>query len=152
VQWQQYASDIFEHLPSVWRIKEDTSIKVDRFDKRRQFGGGDDEMDDKDSIFSMIDTGGPYDSGLLARKSSPYISPNVFVAKHSTGLEVIHLYSGRPLTTVKFLPGSLYADINGDNIVDKADAIADRSSCMWSIITLFIINQFQFSYIERNVW
>jgi len=41
---------------------------------------------------------------------------------------VIHLYTGRPLTSLKFIPGSLYDDINGDNVIDKVDAISDRSS------------------------
>jgi len=42
----------------------------------------------------------------------------VIVAHVQTGIEIIHLYSGRPVCRLMLGPGALYTDINGDAIID----------------------------------
>ena len=126
MRWYQFASDVLENLPYRWRIREDTSLTADRFDKRRQIGG------------SNQSTNNIYDSSLFNQNNEPINKPpNVIVSRNSAGIEVIHLYSGRPLTTLKFTPGSLFDDINGDNVIDKIDAISDRSSCLLLFIFIY---------------
>jgi len=44
--------------------------------------------------------------------------PNVVVAHVEDGIEIIHMYSGRPVCRLALQPQVLHADINGDGIPD----------------------------------
>ena len=56
--------------------------------------------------------------------------PNVLVAARRSGLEVLHLYTGRPLTHVPFADGSAaHGDVNGDGSIDHVSALSsDQTS------------------------
>ena len=41
------------------------------------------------------------------------------VAHLEHGIEVIHLFTGRPLTKLYLEPGGLYGDVNGDGAIDR---------------------------------
>eukprot|EP00004_Rigifila_ramosa_P012514 TRINITY_DN2707_c0_g1_i4.p1 TRINITY_DN2707_c0_g1~~TRINITY_DN2707_c0_g1_i4.p1 ORF type:complete len:390 (-),score=93.38 TRINITY_DN2707_c0_g1_i4:19-1188(-) len=47
-------------------------------------------------------------------------APNVLVAKIETGVEVVHLYSGRTLCQIP-LPAGVYGDVNGDGVIDQLE-------------------------------
>lgn len=47
--------------------------------------------------------------------------PNVVVAKHKDGIEVIHLFTGRPVCRLQLQDG-LYIDLNDDGIIDRIQA------------------------------
>jgi len=51
--------------------------------------------------------------------------PNVLVADLVGGVEVIHLYTGRPICQLTLMDG-VYADINGDGIIDRIKAINEK--------------------------
>lgn len=51
--------------------------------------------------------------------------PNVIVVKNNRGIEVLHLYSGRPLCALELAPENLYADINSDGVIDKVETIIE---------------------------
>lgn len=61
--------------------------------------------------------------------SDHVIKPNVVVSHTKDGVEVIHLYTGRTLCKLSMQSrategeGILYADVNGDGIVDKIQAV-----------------------------
>ena len=42
-------------------------------------------------------------------------------------LEVLHLYSGHPLTRFEMSPESLYLDVNNDGVVDRVDAVPEKA-------------------------
>lgn len=44
--------------------------------------------------------------------------PNALVAFLEDGIEVVHLFSGRPICKLHLPPGELHADVNGDGIMD----------------------------------
>lgn len=48
---------------------------------------------------------------------------NVVVAKRRHGLEVLHLYTGRPLTQIELSAFASHADVNGDGAVDHVDGL-----------------------------
>jgi hypothetical protein len=43
---------------------------------------------------------------------------NVVISHYSGGIEAIHLYSGRPLCTLRLAPQETVTDINGDGVID----------------------------------
>ncbi len=44
--------------------------------------------------------------------------PNVIVSHVEHGMEIIHLFSGRPVCRLDLQAGVVHADINGDGIPD----------------------------------
>ena len=51
-------------------------------------------------------------------------APNVLVAHLEEGLEAVHLYSGRTLCKLHLPPAGLHADLDGDGVLDHAQARA----------------------------
>ena len=52
--------------------------------------------------------------------------PNVIVAHLKEGIEVIHLYTGRPVCRLRLGRG-LYSDVNGDGIIDRIQAFGGHA-------------------------
>lgn len=46
------------------------------------------------------------------------LPPNVVVSHIKEGVEIIHMYTGRPLCRLGLAPGVTHADINGDGVLD----------------------------------
>ena len=53
---------------------------------------------------------------------------NVVVAKRRHGLEVLHLYTGRPLTQIELPAFASHADVNGDGAVDHVSALSSEAT------------------------
>lgn len=50
--------------------------------------------------------------------------PNAIVAHLKDGLEILHLYSGRPLCRIGLPTRQVHVDVNGDGVVDHIQAVA----------------------------
>lgn len=125
VDWRLFKHDIFHQMPHYWSSKYDTHFDLYHFTKRRITGGGS-NMDEK-SAWSAEDLGVPLSHipGLPFGGEAPHtasdhiVKPNVVVAHTKSGIEVIHLYTGRTLCSLALPPQSLYADLNGDGMLDS---------------------------------
>lgn len=53
--------------------------------------------------------------------------PNVVVSHIRDGIEVIHLFTGRPVCRMGLQKGT-YMDINGDGIIDRLQAFGSHVS------------------------
>ena len=54
--------------------------------------------------------------------------PNVVVAARRDGLEVLHLYTGRPLTQLPLPSASAHGDVNGDGSVDHVIGLSSEET------------------------
>jgi outer membrane protein assembly factor BamB len=115
VDWRQYKGNIFDHLPYRYLDKFDAAFNLDRFVKKSSTGG-------RPGVAWASEVTGVQN---LAEEEERSSKPNVIVAKLKTGLEIIHLYTGRPLCRLLLPPlhtettRGAYADINRDGIIDQ---------------------------------
>ena len=56
------------------------------------------------------------------------VAPNVLVAHTKSGLEVISLRLGTPITSIALDRGKTYADVNGDGSIDAVLVLSDEES------------------------
>lgn len=101
--WTFFIDDLTDQLPYIWRTREDTNMVSAHFDRERSFGNPTRNLDDDE------------DERLFKK--------NVVVAKTTHGFEVLHLYSGRPLTHLELSSESLHLDINNDGVIDRIQSI-----------------------------
>jgi len=128
--WRVFKEDIMEQLPHFWKSRDDTLLEVKRFEKERKSGGGNAAT----HTWSSEDVGIPSShvrglpfGGMAPHSAADHIvKPNVVVAHLSDGIEVVHLYTGRPLCRIVLKDG-LYADINGDGIIDHLQTITSHA-------------------------
>eukprot|EP01097_Dermamoeba_algensis_P006261 TRINITY_DN3920_c0_g1_i1.p1 TRINITY_DN3920_c0_g1~~TRINITY_DN3920_c0_g1_i1.p1 ORF type:complete len:686 (-),score=161.99 TRINITY_DN3920_c0_g1_i1:182-2239(-) len=136
VQWVDYKENVLASLPHRWRGIEDTIFVMDHFQRRKNFG----VKTDKKAAKKLQNKAKNYDTDVGVPASdvfgSKYSSSselnnnllpnaNVIVAHNRLGLEVIHLYTGRPLTRFLLVDGdrtSFFADLNHDGVVDHVQA------------------------------
>jgi hypothetical protein len=127
LDWKQFKDSMLEELPHIWKNRQDTRFELAHFEKRTKSGSGDPSA----SKWTTEDIGLPssHISGLPGGGLAPHVAsdhiqkPNVVVAHHKEGIEVVHLYTGRTLCRMKLQDG-LYADINGDGIIDRIQAFS----------------------------
>eukprot|EP00012_Vannella_robusta_P008163 CAMPEP_0206192598 /NCGR_PEP_ID=MMETSP0166-20121206/6056_1 /ASSEMBLY_ACC=CAM_ASM_000260 /TAXON_ID=95228 /ORGANISM="Vannella robusta, Strain DIVA3 518/3/11/1/6" /LENGTH=821 /DNA_ID=CAMNT_0053609129 /DNA_START=92 /DNA_END=2558 /DNA_ORIENTATION=- len=105
--WSFFSEDMQEQLPFVWRTREDTKLTSSHFERQRNFGN-------------------PTKVNDLQEEYRTFHKRNVLVSRNSRGLEVLHLYSGRPLTRLELMAESLYLDVNNDGVVDRVQAIPEK--------------------------
>lgn len=70
-------------------------------------------------------SGVPHDASHRSRRALP---PNVLVARTRHGLEVVHLYTGRPVCSAPMGDSSLHVDLDGDGVLDTVEAYGGVSS------------------------
>lgn len=118
--WRQFKLQILQQLPHYWSARTHTKFELRHFEKEmhRQVNPNSDS-----NIKSLLDTGNWFasqsDKVSTQKLALDEDKPNVFVAHNKDAIEVIHLYTGRPLTKLPTLPATLYADINNDEIIDQ---------------------------------
>lgn len=125
-EWYTFSDDLLEELPHLWSGREHTSLTSRAFSKDRASGGVPDNAgwdDDEDDIFGAANS--VLNSYYYAPPAKKTRSPpaNVLVAHNEDGVEVLHYYTGRPLTRLFLSSGSTHADINGDELIDRLDVI-----------------------------
>lgn len=62
--------------------------------------------------------------GLRPHRDSEHVlNPNALVVHLRDGLEILHLYSGRPLCRLTLKAGEVHVDMDGDGVIDHVEAI-----------------------------
>jgi hypothetical protein len=114
--WREFREHILGHLPHYWSSSRDTFFSLSRFARQH----------------------------TSARASSPdgqdrNAVPNVVISHTESGLEVIHLYTGRTLCRLALLPDSLYDDLNADGLIDtvKLTSNSEGAQCATSANSRF---------------
>jgi hypothetical protein len=134
MDWREFRHHVLRHLPHYWGSPAHTHFQLSRF--ARQFHSG----RPLDTAPSTAAGASPSAPGLPLAEGSgqgsrlppaPRPSPNVVVAHLQHGLEVIHLYTGRPLCRLRLQPGTLYHDINADGLIDaiRVTALNHLTQC-----------------------
>lgn len=110
-----------KELPHNWVNRYSTKLNFAHFEKQHM-GKRENAWHKKEKPL-----GNHYLSGIYSlsknlkfshSESEHDIVPNVIVAHLKDGIEVIHFWSGRPLTHLSLPAGPLYMDINGDGTID----------------------------------
>lgn len=62
--------------------------------------------------------------GLRPHRDTEHVlNPNALVVHLRDGLEILHLYSGRPLCRLTLKAGEVHVDMDGDGVIDHVEAI-----------------------------
>jgi hypothetical protein len=122
---RDYRESLLQTLPHRWFDKEDTALNLAHFHKHKKHQGAQRQRLASTSGSKEQGSRPPgihHQWGLQEKQSvvkdhhkSP---PNVVVAHVEDGIEIIHMYSGRPVCRLALQPQVLHADINGDGIPD----------------------------------
>lgn len=103
VNWRVFKNDVLRQFPHSFRHPFDFSLNIDFFKPRKPVSAAASNTDDISSDNNKIHY------------------PNVIVVHHRKGIEVLHLYTGRTLTTFQPLNhDTLYMDFNDDEVVESA--------------------------------
>ncbi|KAL0483699.1 1 TM domain-containing transmembrane protein [Acrasis kona] len=138
VHWRTYKKRIQRyHLPHQFRHAHDAIIVPDHFFPQTPHH----ERGNSGAIGSqkrLVNSKAQVEYGQMADKLKPsqkkkslsekeqQLPPNVLACHTSTGLEIIHLYTGRMITEITpLLHDVIYSDINHDGVLDSISA----SSC-----------------------
>lgn len=122
VDWIKFEDDIIQQLPYYWKSKYDTKLKIAHFEKKRNIGISSRKTKylNEQGIFLVKKV----NFLIYIDKSSDFITkPNVIIAYINSGLEIIHLFTGRTLCKLDLNREILYDDINGDGIIESVQII-----------------------------
>ncbi|EMS14360.1 FG-GAP repeat-containing protein [Entamoeba histolytica HM-3:IMSS] len=111
IQWHEFHDCIFQNLPHTWSSYYDTHIVPAHF-SRDIINNPTEYIHPKHSIYNSFNQ---FD--LIK-------NPNVLVVHHMNGIEVIHLFTGKPLLHVTLLTSTIsaassFADIDGDDELNE---------------------------------
>ena len=119
VDWRNFRQSMTNSLPHHWATREDTSLILAHFEKRRSGKESHRRMESKRSnaVPHSHVTDLPF-GGLKPHLPSEHINdPNSIVAHLRDGVEVIHLYTGRPLCRISLKRGAVHADLDADGVI-----------------------------------
>ncbi|EKE42653.1 hypothetical protein ENUP19_0121G0111 [Entamoeba nuttalli] len=112
IQWHEFHDAVFQNMPHQWTSYYDTKIIPSHFAR--------DMVNNPTQLINpkTKDIKYPYNSFDLIK------NPNVFVVHQKNGIEVIHLFTGKPLLHVSLSSSTLssasaFADIDGDDSLDE---------------------------------
>jgi len=122
VDWRVYRRALLSQLPHSWQRREDTTLALAHFDRKKDkiTKGGGLKAVPTAHIPGISDWNLAHVNGAESIKD-----PNVIVAHLREGIEVIHLYTGKRLTQLTLGMGT-WDDINGDGVIDHAQANTER--------------------------
>ncbi|KAL7723000.1 FG-GAP repeat-containing protein [Entamoeba marina] len=111
VSWHEFHDAVFDSLPHSWSSYYDTSLIPKHF-SRDLIGNPEKYVTFNEQYKS------PHNSFDRIK------NPNVFVVHHMNGLEVVHLFTGKPLLHVSLITSSItsassFADLDGDDTLDE---------------------------------
>jgi hypothetical protein len=136
VDWRTFRHSIMEALPHRHEHPWDTYFSPKAFsrtkNKKKREGHTSHKDDTSRPKYQTRSRQGNEEYGefgarltaaLAAKRERRHPSPNVLVVHHSKGLEVLHLFTGRPICQVgPLMPHVTYDDFNGDLLIDSAVA------------------------------
>ena len=122
--WRTFRKSILETaLPHLWKggNRQSSTLEIAHVEKTR-LGHQRQSIKKKrvvKSNFFVADT-----LNLRPHKDSEHVlKPNAIVAHLRDGLEILHLYSGRPLCRLTLKPGEVHVDLNGDGTIDHVEVL-----------------------------
>lgn len=127
MDWRAFRYSMLNSLPHQWNSRADTAFALAHFERRRTGKGrarglGADKP--RDALPSEFRGDLPF-GGLLPHSDDDHIrEPNALVAHLRDGVEVLHLFSGRPICKLSLKHGAAHADVDGDGVVDHIEALA----------------------------
>eukprot|EP00958_Prasinococcus_capsulatus_P009172 scaffold897_cov402-Prasinococcus_capsulatus_cf.AAC.57 len=144
VSCRDYAESMMHALPHQWSSRGDTRFELLHFKKHKHHR----KRDRAAAKASGIEQGNNKISDTLARTAKVVgdtamghnrnkhhhnlpehlRNPNAIVAHLQDGIEVIHMYSGRPICFLSLEPDTLHADINRDGVVDHLRSYGNSES------------------------
>jgi hypothetical protein len=130
LRWENFRGSVIRSLPHAWASRDDTRFELAHFERRQAGPKPENAQGDYQDILSLDFLNfNDLHGGLRAHAAGEHVrQPNTFVAYLKDGLEVIHLYTGRTLTRVALKKGVAHADINGDGVVEHAEAVGGAQS------------------------
>jgi len=123
--WRAFRQYILHSLPHLWSVREHTKFELAHFERKRAGKGREAAQEHEEYMAESARWTTDLFGGLRPHSEEEHVaSPNCFVAHHKDGIEVIHLYTGRPLCRLSLSKSVLHVDVNGDGIVDHVEAVA----------------------------
>ena len=150
--WRFFSESVLALLPRTWRHPHDTSLSLARFDRSRRpstrakrlraaaSGAAHAASSHSLELTSRLlgsaasrangsaASGGASGASGSVGSGAGGDAPNVLVASRRHGVEVLHLYTGRPLTQLPLQPHAAHADINGDGSVDHVSGLSSHDT------------------------
>lgn len=127
---RDYRESVLASLPHAWFSDEDSTMRVAHFHRHRKHHGNQKhnlQQATDDSLISWQQQ--KQRKGASSSSSSPTTAatrashPNVLVSHTEDAMEVIHLFSGRPVCRIPLDRNVLHVDVNGDGVVDHVHAL-----------------------------
>ncbi|ELP91249.1 hypothetical protein EIN_151760 [Entamoeba invadens IP1] len=114
VQWHEFHDALFQHLPHSWSSFFDTKIEYSHLSR---------DIVNNPTEYKNI-------KELSKRKNTPHNdidlikNPNTFLIHHMNGVEVIHLFTGKPVFHITLLPSTVssassFVDLDGNDVLDE---------------------------------
>ena len=136
---RDYRESVLASLPHAWFGAEDSAIRVAHFHRHRKHHGNQKHNLQQNSGESLMSwqqkqqKKGPSSTSSTSASTSAdttaaatttrVIYPNVLVSHTEDAMEVIHLYTGRPVCRIPLDRNVLHVDVNGDGVVDHVHAL-----------------------------
>ncbi|KAL5466741.1 hypothetical protein EMCRGX_G030890 [Ephydatia muelleri] len=127
VSWHQYSTVMRKTLPHSWSSPADTYFELAHFKKDKKVQ---DEQAVAERLVKVSDLAVDHISGLAFGGMRPHsasehvVDPNVLAIHSDKGVDVLHIYQGRPLCSLQLSTHhSAHADINGDGVIDHVQAV-----------------------------
>ena len=126
--WQEFRSSLWPHLNHRWSFPSDTVFTLAHLEKEHKIGNSNTHRSDAPhnewgAILPLLHRPGLSHGGMVPHSATDHlVKPNAIVSHHETGIEVVHLYTGRTLCSLTFSkssPYSVFSDINGDDVIDQ---------------------------------
>ena len=121
---KDYRESVLASLPHAWFSDEDSSMGVAHFHKHRKHHGSQKhnlQQSQDDSLMTWQQKTGPK-SSIASTAARPH-HPNVLVSHTEDAMEIIHIFSGRPVCRIPLDKNVLHVDVNGDGVVDHVHAV-----------------------------
>ena len=137
---KDYRESVLASLPHAWFSDEDSSMGVAHFHKHRKHHGSQKhnlQQNQDDSLMTWQQKSGPKVSTASSTASTTSTTsttttaataarphhPNVLVSHSEDAIEIIHIFSGRPVCRIPLDKNVLHVDVNGDGVIDHVHAL-----------------------------
>jgi hypothetical protein len=108
---KEYRESVLASLPHAWYHEEDSFMRLAHFHRHRTHHGNQRhnlQRSEDDAIVAW----------QHRQRKRDAIRPNVIVSHTEDAMEVIHVFSGRPVCRIPLEKNVLHADVNGDGVFD----------------------------------
>ncbi|ELR14937.1 FGGAP repeat domain containing protein [Acanthamoeba castellanii str. Neff] len=117
MSWNDFRYSVMQQLPHAWFRREDTGLRVAHFERGAKPAADTTAQSQLSGLH--VDVPGLVWGGHAPHSEDDFVhEPNVIVAHFADGVEVIHLYTGRPVTRMGLERSVVWDDINGDGVVE----------------------------------